>query len=81
MGEKYSPEKLAAMRSIGFVSRGRTRHTSAGTVQESVTETRTENDFTRVTEDHNGATITEHRDGSQDVNVRPEPIHGKVAGK
>jgi len=78
MGEKYSPEKLAAMRSVGFNRGGRTKHTSAGSVQADVKETRTESDFIRETTDVNGSVITEHRDGRQDVDVHAQPIHMKM---
>lgn len=78
MGEKYSAEKLEAMRSIGFLGHGRTKHTSAGSIQTSVKETRTENDYIRETTDNNDAVITEHRDGRQDVHLHPEPLHGKM---
>lgn len=34
--------------------------------------------LTRSTTDENRATITEHRDGRQDVTVRPRPIRAKL---
>jgi hypothetical protein len=74
MGEKYTPEKLAAMRSVGHLKGGRTRHTSAGSILASVEETRTEDDFVRTVTDVQGSTITEHRSGAVDCNVKPEPL-------
>jgi hypothetical protein len=74
MGEKYTPERLAAMRSVGYLKGGRTRHTSAGSILANVEETKTEDDHIRKTTDVQGSEITEHRDGRQDVNVRPEPL-------
>ncbi len=79
MSEQYSAEKLAALRSVGFVKGGRTKHTSAGSVQAGVKETRTEDDFIRETTDVDGSVITEHRDGRQDVDVHVQPIHGRLA--
>ena len=80
MGEKYSPEKLAAMRSIGYLSRGRTVHTNAGTIRTDMKEVRDDTgELTRKTLDDNNAVITEHQDGRQDVEMRPQPIEGKMA--
>jgi hypothetical protein len=74
MGEKYTPERLAAMRSIGHLKGGRTRHTSAGSILADVKETQTEDDFVRETTDVHGSVITEHRDGRMDADVHPEPL-------
>ena len=69
---------LEKMRSIGYMSRGRTRHTSAGTEVVSVREVKTETDFTRVTVDHNEAILTEHRDGRKDAELKPKPIASEI---
>lgn len=74
MSEKFSAEKLAALKSIGHLKSGRTKHTSAGSIQASVEEIRTDEDFIRETKDINGSVITEHKDGRQDVDVHPEPL-------
>jgi hypothetical protein len=79
MGEKIPADKLAAMRSVGQLRHGPTRHTSAGTIRTSVTETKTSDDFVRVTTDVNGAVITEYASGAQGVELHPQPIGAKAA--
>lgn len=75
MGEKYSPEQLEAMRSIGFNRGGRTKHNHAGVPIEKTAEVRDETgQLVRKTMDHNDAVVTEHQDGSQDVNLHPKAI-------
>ena len=57
------------------MSRGRTRHTDAGTEVVSVTEKRGEDGhLVRETVDHNEAILTEHFDGRKDAAVKPKPI-------
>ena len=67
-------EWLARMRSVGYMPRGRTRYTSAGTEVVSVHEEKTTNDFIRTTIDHNEAVLTEHRDGRKDAALKPKPV-------
>jgi len=75
MGEKINPEKLAAMKSVGFVKGGRTQHTSAGSVLKKVEEKHTDDgEHIREITDVNNNVITEHQDGRQDVELKPEPI-------
>ena len=69
-------EWLARMRSVGYMPRGRTRYTSAGTEVVSVHEEKTTNDFIQLyprlitTE----AVLTEHRDGRKDAALKPKPV-------
>jgi hypothetical protein len=75
MGEKYSPEKLAAMKSVGFMKGGRTRHTDAGSILKKVEERyTTDGEHVRETTDVHDSVITEHQDGRQDVDIHPDPI-------
>jgi hypothetical protein len=78
VSDKIPPQKLAAMRSVGQLRHGTTRHTSAGTIRTAVTEAKTGDDFVRVTTDVNGAVITEHASGAQDVELHPQPATAKV---
>jgi hypothetical protein len=77
MGDKYTPEELAKLRSIAVNSGGRTKHNDAGVPIEAVREIRSEEDggkLIRETVDHNQAVVTEHQDGRQDVGLNPKAI-------
>jgi hypothetical protein len=71
MGEKYSPEKLEAMRSVGFNKAGRIRHNQAGVPERVVKDTRQE----KVTVDENNSVYKDKADGTQDLTLNPTPIH------
>jgi hypothetical protein len=75
MGEKYSPEKLEAMRSVGFNKSGRIKHNQADVPMRVVKDTRKE----RITVDENNSVYTDKADGTQDLTLNPEPI--KVSTK
>lgn len=80
MGEKYSPEQLEALRSVGFNKGGRTKHNHAGVPIEKTAEIRdeTSGELVRKTMDHNNAVVTERQDGSQDVNLHPKAVEATV---
>jgi hypothetical protein len=70
MGEKYSPEKLEAMRSVGFNKSGRIKHNQADVPMRVVKDTREE----RITVDENNSVYTDKADGTQDLTLNPKPI-------
>lgn len=70
MGEKFSPEKLEALRSISFNKSGRIRHNQAGVPQKVVKDTREE----RVTVDENNSVYKDKADGTQDLTLNPKAI-------
>lgn len=70
MGEKYSPEKLEAMRSVAHNKSGRIRHNPAGLpIKDS-----TEMNHQRVTVDEGGNVYRDNADGTQDLTLNPQPI-------
>jgi hypothetical protein len=71
MGEKYSPEKLEAMRSVGFNKSGRITHNEAGVPQRVVNDTREE----KTIVDENNAIYKYNSDGTQDLTLNPKPVH------
>lgn len=70
MGDKYSPEKLAELKSIGFNKNGLTKHNQAGVPIKSLYDTRQE----RVTVDENNSVYKDKADGTQDLTLNPRPI-------
>ena len=70
MGEKFSPEKLEAMRSVGFNKSGRIRHNQADVPVRVIKDTPEE----RITIDENNAVYTDKADGTQDLTLNPQPI-------
>jgi hypothetical protein len=68
--QKYSPEKLEAMRSIGFNKSGQTKHNQAGVPIVKSSDTREE----KITVDANNSVYKDNADGTQDLTLNPKAV-------
>jgi hypothetical protein len=71
---KISPERLAELRSVGYLKSGPTRHNDAGVPIKKVKDTGDH----RSTIDANDSIVTEHKDGSTDLVLNPQPVKASM---